>query len=245
MDPGDGYLPGAAQRRLDDLIDRYRLTAAAADRFAALLELLEADRHAPTTVRAPVEAVDEHLADSLVGLDVPQVASASTIADLGAGAGFPGLPLAIALPDARVSLVESNGRKCAFLRRALAVTNSDNASVENRRAETWPEGLGRFDVITARALAAPAVVAEYAAPLLRLGGTLVIWRGRPEAAAEAAAEGAADQLGLEIADLLRVRPYDAAEHRYLYVMSKLRETPPEFPRRPGVARKRPLGAAKT
>ena len=140
--------------------------------------------------------------------------------------------------------MESNGRKCAFLRRAREASGADNATVENLRAEEWGEALGSFDVITARALAAPAVVAEYAAPLLRLGGATVIWRGRRDPLAEQAAENAAAQLGLEIAELRPVHPYKGAEHRYLYVMSKVRETPSRFPRRPGVAQKRPLGAAE-
>lgn len=241
--PG-GRLPDAVERRLRELIERHRLPAESAEQFAALLELVEADPQAPTTVRAAAAAVDQHFADSLVALEVPDVARAGAIADLGAGAGFPGLPLAIAIPRARVSLVESNARKCDFLRRARAASAADNAAVENRRAEEWPEALGSFDVITARALAAPAVVAEYAAPLLRVGGTVVIWRGRPDAAAERAAERAAPLLGLESADLLRVRPFATAEHRYLYVMSKVRDTPPAFPRRPGMAQKRPLGATK-
>jgi len=213
--------------------------------LAALLVLLEADPLAPTTVTDAAAAVDEHIADALVALQLPAVSGAASVADLGAGAGFPGLPLAIALPHAAVSLVESNGRKCEFLRRALAASGVANAVVIHARAEAWPAGTGRFGVVTARALAAPAVVAEYAAPLMRIGGRLVIWRGRRDAAAERSAEAAADVLGLKVESLKPVHPFDWAEHRYLYVMSKVRDTPARFPRRPGVATKRPLGAAES
>lgn len=108
--------------------------------------------------------------------------------------------------------------------------------------EEWEEGVGGSDVVLARALAAPAVVIEYAAPLLRLGGTLVEWRGRREMEAERAGLLAARQLGLELAEIRRVKPYDGARHHHLHVYLKDRETPSGFPRRPGIARKRPVAS---
>ncbi len=98
---------------LVSLSERYGLPATAATHLNGLLDALATDPHAPTTVRSPDQAVDVHLADSLVALELPDVRSAVAIADMGAGAGFPGLPLAIALPAARVVLVESVARKCA------------------------------------------------------------------------------------------------------------------------------------
>jgi len=86
------------------------------------------------------------------------------------------------------------------------------------------------------------VVVEYAAPLLRVGGTLVAWRGRRDPVAESNAALAARELGLAAAGILPVKPYPAAESRNLHLMSKVTETPRGFPRRPGVALKRPLGA---
>jgi 16S rRNA (guanine527-N7)-methyltransferase len=192
-------------------------------------------------VRAPSKVVDDHLADSLVALELEPIRRASTIADLGAGAGFPGLALAIALPNARVSLVESNARKCEFIAGVAAACAIENTEVVNARAEAWRGGVGSADVVTARALAPPAVVAEYAAPLLRLGGTLVMWRGKRDRDAEQAADRAAAELGLEPEKPHEVWPYAGAMHRYLHVMSKVRETPDRFPRRPGMALKRPLG----
>ncbi len=182
-----------------------------------------------------------HLADSLVALELEPVRAASRIADLGAGAGFPGLPLAIALPHADVALIESNGRKCAFLERAIEAAGVANARPVDARAEDWSDGIGRCDLVTARALAAPAVIAEYAAPLLRIGGVVVAWRGRREAEAEEAGALAAAELGLRVEEPVRVRPYAGAEHRHLHLMIKLAETPPRFPRRAGMALKRPLG----
>jgi 16S rRNA (guanine527-N7)-methyltransferase len=236
----------AARAKVRRLVARYSLAdPPSGGRLLALLEVLAADPHAPTTVRDPVRAADDHLADSLVALELEQTRSATTIADLGSGAGFPGLPLAIALPRASVALLESNARKCAFIERAAAVSGPADVSVVNARAEAWPEGLGRFDMVTARAVAAPAVVAEYAAPLLRVGGALLAWRGRRDADAELAAGLAAAELGLELAEVRSVKPYRGAENRYLHLMLKVRETPARFPRRPGVALKRPLGATRT
>lgn len=205
--------------------------------------MLTSDPHAPTTVRDPARVLRDHLADSLVGLELDEVRSAIAIADLGAGAGLPGLPLAIALPSAGVILVESNGRKCEFITRAITVCGLANATVAQVRAEAWEEGLGRFDLVTARALAPLPVVAEYAAPLLRIGGALVAWRGRRDPADEAAGAIAAAELGLQASAPRRVEPFPGALHRHLHVMIKTEPTPAGFPRRPGMARKRPLGSA--
>jgi 16S rRNA (guanine527-N7)-methyltransferase len=116
-----------------------------------------------------------------------------------------------------------------------------NARAVHARVEAWPEGLGAFDLVTARALGPLEVVVEYAAPLLTVGGTLVVWRGRRDQAAEAAGARAANKVGLEVGEVVPVRPYPAAQSRHLHLMSKVKETPPGFPRRPGMALKRPLG----
>jgi 16S rRNA (guanine527-N7)-methyltransferase len=231
---------GTAQR-LAEVCRRYRLDSDAGARLTTLLELVASDPHAPTTVRDARGILQDHIADSLVALELDAVRSAAKIADLGSGAGFPGLPLAIARPDARVTLVESNARKCEFIERAAAACGLANAAVVNARAEEWRDGIGSADLVTARALAALAVVAEYAAPLLRIGGTLVAWRGRRDPAGEASAAHAARELGLEPAEVLHVEPYVGAEHRHLHLFLKVSDTPPRFPRRPGVARRRPLG----
>ncbi|MBV8217749.1 MAG: class I SAM-dependent methyltransferase, partial [Solirubrobacterales bacterium] len=136
---------------------------------------------------------------------------------------------------------DSLSRRCAFLEQAVTVAGATNARVVNARAETWPEGLAAFDVITARALAPLPVVAEYAAPLLIVGGTLVVWRGRRNPRDEEAGARAAAQLGLKPIEIRHMQPFSGAEHRYLHLMSKVTETPSGFPRRPGVATKRPLG----
>ena len=226
---------------IDALVQAHGLSGAQAQQLEALVERVASDPAAPTTVTDRAAIVRDHVADSLVALELPVVRAATTIADLGAGAGFPGLPLAIALPTARVHLVESNGRKCAFMAQTIETVGVRNAAPVHARAESWADGRGACDLVTARALAPLPVIAEYAAPLLMDGGTLVAWRGRRDAEDEAAGRRAAAELGLEVTEPVHVEPYDGALHRHLHVMVKAGPTPSRFPRRPGIARKRPLG----
>ena len=107
----------SADERLDELAVRHLLAPSARISLAKILEILAADPAAPTTVRDPERAVEVHIADSLSALELPCVADARAIADVGSGAGFPGAVLACALAAADVALVESSARKCAFLER--------------------------------------------------------------------------------------------------------------------------------
>jgi 16S rRNA (guanine527-N7)-methyltransferase len=230
-----------ASKRLGDLAARHGLTPDQRLQLGAILAILAADEHAPTAVREPERAVDVHIADSLAALDVAGVRSAALIGDLGAGAGFPGLPLAVALPTADFKLAESSARKCAFLQDAVAALGLANVCVVCARAEEWPEGEGAHDLILARALAAQPVVLEYAAPLLKEGGQLVDWRGRRLAAEESSAETAAAELGLRLVEIVLAEPFAEARDHRMHVFEKVAPTPARFPRRAGIARKRPLG----
>jgi 16S rRNA (guanine527-N7)-methyltransferase len=224
-------------------LDGYELSDAQLAQLATLLDVLERDEHAPTTVRDRASATNVHLADSLVALDVDSLRGSRNVVDLGAGAGFPGLALAVALAHARVDLVESQRRKCDFIERMSAAAGIGNARVVCARAEEWAEGRARNDAVLARALAAQPVVLEYAAPLLRIGGTLVDWRGRRDEDEERSAALAAAELGLELREVRHVEPFAGALDRHLHVWQKTAETPDRFPRRAGIARKRPLGAS--
>ncbi len=221
---------------------RFELAPAQEAQLESLLSVLERDPLAPTTVRDPDAAARIHVADSLAALALPPVRAARRIVDIGSGAGFPGLPLAVALPQAAVTLLESQRRKCEFLEGTARAARIENARVVCSRAEDWQEGAGGFDLGVVRALAPQAVVLEYAAPLLCAGGVLVDWRGRRDPAGEAAALRAASELGLERTAVEHSLPYAGAESHHLHVFAKCAPTPSRFPRRPGVARKRPLGA---
>jgi 16S rRNA (guanine527-N7)-methyltransferase len=214
--------------------------AQAVEPLAAILELQAHDETASTTVRDPREAVSRHVADSLSALALPYVSAAARVADLGSGAGWQGLALAAALPDAHVSLVESAIRHCRYLERAVEVSGMTNVTVVNARAETWPEGIGVHDLITARALGALPVILEYAAPLLAEGGYLVAWKGAAPDDEVAAGAAAAALLGLESRGVLPVKPFKSARDHTLHSFCKIAPTPERFPRRPGMATKRPL-----
>jgi len=229
-----------AQTALAALVGRYGLNEEQRERLAVVLRCLADDDRAPTSVREDEAAVDVHLADSLVALELELLRNASEIADIGAGAGFPGLALAVALADSNVKLVESQARKCGFMERVLDAGGIENAQAVCARVEEWPEGIGAHDVVLARAVAPQPVVLEYAAPLLRLGGALIDWRGRRDAEEERIAGDAAGLLGLERSAIVKVHPYEGVRDHNLHVYLKARETPDRFPRRVGMARKKPL-----
>ena len=213
---------------LEEALKRHGVSTESAASYRRLLDAwaLEPDPH---TAVAPEDAVDVHIADSLAALTFDELRQARAIADIGAGAGFPGLALAIALPDARVDLIESAGRKVAVIERLGAA-----AGVGNARA------VRAYDVACARAVGPLAVLLEYAAPLLTDVGALIAWKGRRDPVEEAAGAEAAGILGLELAEVRAVEPYPGSRERHLHLYRKLRAAPERFPRRPGVAAKRPL-----
>jgi 16S rRNA (guanine527-N7)-methyltransferase len=208
--------------------------------LSAYLNLL-ADPSAPTSVHNRRKGEHVHIADSLVGLEIPAVQEAGRIVDLGAGAGPPGLVLAIARPDAEVVLVESVGKRCAWLEQTVEALGLENVRVVWARAEELDEA--PFDVVTARAVGSLPVLCEYAAPLLREGGSLVAWKGAVDAREGADGLHAAAELGLERAEVRAVVPYRGSERRTLHVFRKVAPTPARYPRRAGMAAKRPLTAS--
>lgn len=233
----------SAAERLDELAVRHRLAPPARASLARILEILATDPNAPSTVRDPDRAVEVHIADSLSALELPCVADARAIADIGSGAGFPGAVLACALGHADVALVESSARKSAYLEALCEAAEVPGARVVHARVEEWPDGALTRDLVVVRALATLAVICEYAAPLLQLGGALVAWKGAvPEAEAQAGAR-AAEVLGLEAGEVVRSEPYAGSVAHHLHVYRKVGETPARFPRRAGVAARRPLGGA--
>jgi 16S rRNA (guanine527-N7)-methyltransferase len=176
-----------------------------------------------TAIRDPDEARAMLLEDALRAVDFVR-RFAGPIVDVGSGGGSPGIPLAAALPEREVTLLESNKRKASFLERAAA--EFSNVRVVRGRAEE--QATDSFAVATAKALAKPPVAAEWALPLVRPGGAAILWVG--ETADLEALERVAGQLGAAAPEL----------EAGLVVLRKVEPTPPGFPRRPGVARKRPL-----
>jgi 16S rRNA (guanine527-N7)-methyltransferase len=184
-----------------------------------------------------------HVADSLTGLEFEALRKAPTVADIGSGAGFPGLVLAVALPDAQVDLIESVGRKCAFIQRAVDEAGIANARVINARSEDLAAGEGReaYAVVTARAVGRLSTLAELASPLLEDGGALVAWKGKRDPDEEAQLERAAEALAMRSEEIRHVGPSAGSDHRHLHLIRKVGPTPADLPRRPGMAKKRPRG----
>jgi 16S rRNA (guanine527-N7)-methyltransferase len=176
-----------------------------------------------TSVGDPAEARRVHLEDSLSALETVRQFD-GPIVDVGSGGGAPGIPLAAALPEREVTLLESSRRKCAFLERWAV--ELPNLRVVWGRAEEQP--VDAFGVAVAKALAPPPVAAEWCLPLVAPGGAAVLFVG-PSVESERVAT-VAEQLAAELVD----------SPPGLLVLRKAGPTPPGFPRRPGFARKRPL-----
>jgi 16S rRNA (guanine527-N7)-methyltransferase len=211
--------------------------------LAALLELL-AEPRAPVSAASASQAGDVHIADSLAGLEIEAVSSAGRVADLGSGAGLPGLVLAACLPEAGFDLIESVRRKCDFLLDAIQRMGLDNAKVICERSEEWAAGAGReaYDVVTARAVGSLATLAELASPLLADGGVLVAWKGARSPGEEAELARIADRLAVGSVEVRPVRPYAGSRDRHIHLLRKNGPTPNGLPRRPGLAAKRPFGS---
>jgi 16S rRNA (guanine527-N7)-methyltransferase len=217
-----------------------------AEAVPALETLVELLMHAdaPVSRRSAERARQVHIADSLSGLDFEQLRTAGRIADLGSGAGLPGLVIAASLPEARVDLIESVSRKCSFLWRAVERLGVGNALVVCARAESWAAERGResYDAVTARAVGRLPTVAELASPLLAPGGYLLAWRGRRDPAEEDGLARASARLAMEQTEVREVTPYPGSRNRHIHLVRKNGPTPDDLPRRPGMAAKRPFGS---
>lgn len=218
------------------------LDAAARAKLETVLALLAAERASVSSV-VDERAWQVHVVDSLTGLEVPELRGAGRIADVGAGAGFPGLVLAVALPQARIDLVESVGRKCEFMQRAIETAGIGNANVLNTRSEDLAAGEGReaYDAVTARAVGRLSTLGELASPLLKPNGVLVAWKGKRDEEEEAQLLNASEALAISPEGIIDVGDRAGSEHRHLHVIRKAGETPANLPRNPGIAKKRPKG----
>lgn len=210
-----------------------------------LLRVLEANRRIRlTAIDDPHEAVELHVLDSLTGLPLlPGGPGPVQVVDIGTGAGFPGVPLALAAPERlRLVLLEPHRRRAGFLQVTVAQLEIGNARVVAARAEEFGrrEGRERFDAAVIRAVAPLPVALEYGLPLLRVGGRLVAYRGREgEREAEQAGRALA-VLGGEVVAVRRLRLPASGAERTLVAVEKRAPTPETFPRRPGVPERRPL-----
>lgn len=184
-----------------------------------------------------------HFLDSLTPLLTGLFVEGATLIDVGTGAGFPGLPLAIARPDLKVTLLDAQEKRCKFLRFVLDSIGIDNARVVCQRAEiaAREDALREhFDIAVARAVAPANVLCEYLLPFLRVGGRALMWKG-PAVRGELPAAGrAANLLGGAYKSLIDL-PGDNAH--VLAVFEKEKNTHPVYPRKNGIPARKPLGLA--
>ncbi|MEW6031063.1 MAG: 16S rRNA (guanine(527)-N(7))-methyltransferase RsmG [Chloroflexota bacterium] len=185
----------------------------------------------------------KHFLDSLSCVLAWKANPPSRLADVGTGAGFPGLVLKIVYPAMRLTLIESVGKKAKFCRHMVETLSLEGVEVIHGRAEDVGRDKGhreKYDWAAARAVANLRVLSEYLLPLLKVGGTMLAQKGESGPAEAHSAEKALKILGGRIRQLVPVTLPGVAEERYLVLVDKAAATPPSYPRKAGVPFKNPL-----
>ncbi|MCZ6789021.1 MAG: 16S rRNA (guanine(527)-N(7))-methyltransferase RsmG [Chloroflexi bacterium] len=198
-----------------------------------------------TAVTRPEDVERVHFLDSLtVAAAIPEPLRAGcSLIDVGTGAGFPGVPLKVILPDIDLTLVESVAKKTAFLHHLVEVLDLKGVHILTGRAETLatdPSLRERFDVAVSRAVGSLRVLAELVLPFCRLGGRAVLSKKGDISQELVEAAPALEKLGGEVIELRPVPEEVLEGQRVLVVVQKVAPSPAEYPRRPGIPAKRPL-----
>lgn len=198
-----------------------------------------------TAVTDEAEMIDKHYVDSLSALAVPGlIPKTGTLIDVGTGAGFPGLPLALACPELRVTLMDAQQKRLNFLQAVIDALQVRNVTLVHARAEDgaqFPQYREKFDVAVARAVASLAVLSEYLLPYVRVGGKAVCWKG--PALQEEMQQGrrAAFLLGGKVGEAVEVTLPGRDWQHLLLPITKTAKTARQYPRKAGTPSKSPLG----
>lgn len=221
----------------------YALPQAVLEKLAAYQKLLiQWNERMDLTNVPPQNMARVHFLDSLLPLfETGDFSFGAHLIDVGTGAGFPGLALAVARPDMRVTLLDSLNKRCAFLRAAAEELRLGNVTVVHARAEDYARGQGRqaFDLAVARAVANLPVLLEYLLPYVKVGGQALCWKGPQVLNETEAGQKAARLLGGGAMRMVRM-PMEDYEH-YLVCVPKVESTKKEYPRKAGIPNKNPLG----
>ncbi len=197
-----------------------------------------------TGITDPTEIVSKHFLDSLsVYQAMSKIPRPFSLIDVGSGAGFPGLPLKIALPDIRLTLLESTAKKTTFLNHVVEILGLSDVIVLTARAEEagqHHDHRQRYDVAVARAVAALPILVEYTLPLVKIGGMVILQKGQNPTAEVKAAAQAIGILGGKVQQIMPVTVPNLDAERHFVIIEKKRPTPPLYPRRPGLPAKQPL-----
>jgi len=197
-----------------------------------------------TTVQDDEETVDRHFIDSLTVMKTDLISRGESLIDVGTGAGFPGLVLAMALPDLQVTLLDAQQKRLAFIREVCEATGTANAVPVHARAEDGArkkELREQFDIAAARAVAPADVLCEYLLPYVRVGGCALCWKGPALKDELAGGRRAAHLLGGRL-EMPVSCPVDGREWEHLILpIRKVQPTPKQYPRKAGVPKQKPLG----
>jgi len=197
-----------------------------------------------TRIVEPEAVVVKHFLDSLsVYAAVAELLPNFSVIDVGSGAGFPGLPLKIALPAIQLTLLESTSKKAAFLEQLISDLKLADVTILTARAEEAGQQAAQreqYDMAVARAVAALPVLAEYMLPFVKVGGYMVAQKGQNPAAEIKSTSSALEILGGHLEQVLTVAVPGLEAKRHLVVIKKIAATPRQYPRRPGIPAKRPL-----
>lgn len=190
------------------------------------------------------ELLDRHMTDSLTVMRTDLIRGAGSLIDVGTGAGFPGMALALALPGLRVTLLDSQQKRLNFLRETADRTGAENVTLIHARAEDGardPKLRERFDAACARAVAPLNTLCEYLLPYVRVGGRMLCWKGPALAEEMEAGRRAAFLLGGRPGEPVSAPLADRDWNHVILPVEKIRKTPGIYPRRAGTPKARPLG----
>ncbi|KAF0108928.1 MAG: 16S rRNA (guanine527-N7)-methyltransferase [Chloroflexi bacterium] len=196
-----------------------------------------------TAIREEESIRVKHFVDSLSCLVVMKNLHGERVIDIGTGAGFPGIPLKIARPGIKLTLVESVGKKASFCTHVVETLHLENVEVLTLRAEEvgrLPVHRERYDWALARAVAGLPILSEYLLPLLKIGGSMLAQKGESAHAEAQASENAFKHLGGELDQITKVTLPGVVEERFLVVVKKISATPQLYPRSVGIPSKKPL-----
>ena len=191
-----------------------------------------------TAITEPNDVYLKHFADSLAGVD--NFSDNAHVLEIGSGGGFPSIPLKICRPDLKFTLAESNAKKCNFLKEAGELLDFESFTVINSRAEDLPQDFkGKFDVVTARAVAGSSVLCELTLPYLRVGGKAVFYKNYSEEEIEGAARSAG-KLGAELTAVQNYKLDGVDGERCVIIIEKTTVTDEKYPRPYNKILKKPL-----
>lgn len=222
------------------IMQRHALPEGAAARFDAFHRLLcEANEHMDlTNVTVEDEAIEKHYLDSLTAL--PYLEQGAKCVDVGTGAGFPGVPLLLARPDLKMTLLDAQQKRIGFLHETLAAIGADAECVHARVEDFARERRENYDAAVSRAVAPMNILLEWLLPLVRVGGRCILWKG-PAAQQELDdANRVSALLGGGKLEVREAAASEAGSGHVLILVEKIAQTDAKFPRKAGMAKKRPL-----